>query len=250
MKNSKTRADIATVQQGIAVDNRQAASLILSGVIVAKHEDKEWRVEKAGELLPEGTALRRKSSSSFVSRGGEKLLSAIQSLHLSEAFVGKKVLDVGASTGGFTDCVLSLGAASVVAVDVGRNQLAWRLRQDKRVMSLEGTHICDADVDQLGLFDWVLADISFNSLSRLLPCLVKFGCNETRYLLLVKPQFELARGDIPDGGVVINDADREKAIAGVRQAMVDVGITVIQSVDSGVTGRAGNREIFVLGNGQ
>lgn len=247
MKTRKKRADEETVAQGLATDVRQAAALILSAAVVAEFEGNEWRVEKAGEVLPDGVVLRRKTASLFVSRGGDKLLSAIVALDLKLAFQSQRILDVGASTGGFTDCVLSLGAKEVVAVDVGSNQLAWRLRQDERVTALEKTHICDADSQELGSFDWILADISFNSLARLLPCLIRFSKINTKCLLLVKPQFELKRRDVPQGGVVTNDKDREKAIASVKEAMALVGFTIRGVVESGLAGRTGNREVFIFG---
>ena len=247
MEKKRIRADQMVLSQGLASDLKQASAMILAGEIVAKSGGQEWRIEKPGDQIDSGTVFRKKAVSNFVSRGGDKLLSAVQSLGLKGSFKDKRVLDVGASTGGFTDCVLSLGSKEVVAIDVGKNQLAWKLRKDPRVLVFEGTHICDAEKSVLGTFDWILADISFNSLARLLPCVEVFSKPGTHCLLLVKPQFELSRSEVPPGGVVMDPSSREKAISSVQEEMAQRGIHVLGVAESSVHGRSGNIEVFIYG---
>jgi len=189
--------------------------------------------------------LRVKDSSRFVSRAGEKLAHALADLGLADVVKGAVVLDVGASTGGFTQCCLELGAKMVIAVDVGSNQLAWELRQDARVRVLEQTDIRAFDPAAYPPVDFVVADISFNSLARLAPALRQAAPRpNTRFLVLVKPQFELPRAQVPGGGVVVDEALREEAVRRVAAAFIAAGLGPGRTVDSRVPGRAGNREIF------
>jgi 23S rRNA (cytidine1920-2'-O)/16S rRNA (cytidine1409-2'-O)-methyltransferase len=181
----------------------------------------------------------------FVSRGGEKLLAAITALNLKDDFIDKVILDVGASTGGFTDCVLQLGAKTSIALDVGTAQLDWKLRSDPRVIAIEKTDIKEFDAPADHVINWVLADVSFTSLAKLIPYIRK-SAPKARLLLLVKPQFELPREKIPDGGIVTDDQDRALALELVVKALKSEGYTIEQTLDAPVAGRQGNREIFVL----
>ena len=246
MAIERRKAHQLLVELGLAKDRAHAEALIMSGKVVGYVGERDWRVEKPGDLLPAGTALRLKDASQFVSRGGDKLMSAVNALRLENSFAGKLVVDVGSSTGGFTDCVLHLGAAHVTAIDVGHNQLDWRLRGDARVTSVESTHVCDFSKNSDSAFDWVLADLSFVGLENVLDCLIKLALPEGQLLLLVKPQFELPVSEVPSGGVVLDDLARKKAIASVCNAMANRGMTVVRTVDSGVSGRTGNQETFVL----
>lgn len=246
MAKKRWKAHELLVELGLAVDQAQAEALIMSGKVVGYVGEKDWRVAKPGDLLPPNTGLRLKDGSQFVSRGGDKLMSAVSALQLETCFEGKHVIDVGSSTGGFTDCVLRLGAADVTAIDVGHNQLDWRLRSDPRVSSIEGTHICDFSKSAPSKFDWVLADLSFVGLESVLDCLIALAMPEGQLLLLVKPQFELPVGEVPSGGVVVDHVARKKAIASVCNAMANRGMTVVRTVDSGLSGRTGNQETFVL----
>jgi len=183
-------------------------------------------------------ALRR-----FVSRGGEKLAGALDDLGLDPT--DRVCLDVGASTGGFSDCLLQRGARHVVALDVGYGQLHEKLRQDPRVTVLERTHARDLRADQLPeAVDLVTADVSFISLRLLLPAIAA-AAPRAELLLMVKPQFEVGRGQVGKGGVVRDDALRESAAAAVREAAEELGYRPLGQVDSRLAGPKGNREIFL-----
>ena len=205
----------------------------------------DQRIDKPSTMVYQDAVVRFKDEGNFVSRGGDKLFAAIEDLGLMDAFKEKVVLDVGASTGGFTDCCLQLGAAKVVAVDVGTNQLAWTLRNDPRVLSVEQTDIRTYEPPKDLSFDWVVADVSFNSLARLASAIVKLA-PKAQLLLLIKPQFELPRELVPAGGVVTNDDDRHAALAMAKSALEECGKKIETQIDARVAGRSGNREIFVL----
>lgn len=243
-----TRADQLVVDQGLAPDLPKARALIMAGQVIAcAHLERgESRIEKASQKLATATPLRLKEASKAASRAGEKLLGALDDLGLTPAFATKVVLDVGCSTGGFTDISLRAGARLVHAVDVGVGQLLWRLRQDPRVRVHEGQDIRELKAADLQPIDIVLADISFNSLARLVPHLVELGGKDAIYLCLVKPQFELPKDLVPKGGVVKDDQLRQQALELVRAAFVKAGIQKFAHCDSRLPGRQGNREIFLL----
>jgi len=201
-------------------------------------------VDKPGTRVREDAALRvRGSERRFVSRGGEKLAGALADLGLDPA--GRVCLDLGASTGGFSDCLLQAGARHVVAVDVGYGQLHERLRQDDRVTVLERTHARDLEPAALPAgIRWVTADVSFISLRLLLPAIARVA-PAADCLLLVKPQFEVGREQVGKGGVVRDDALREAAVDAVAAAAAELGYTEAGRVDSRVSGPKGNREIFL-----
>lgn len=239
---SKIRADQAVLEAGLAGDLKEAQALILSGKIVVDDQ----RVDKVGILVSREAVVRRKGgdSSPYVSRAGGKLASAIQAFGLAEKFAGAVVLDVGASTGGFTDCALQHGAKIVVALDVGTNQLHWSLRQDPRVVSLEQTHIEGYQASEV--FDWIVVDVSFISLARLVPSLCAVSKQgHSQFLLMVKPQFELAREEVEQGGVVRSEVLRQKAVGLVVAALAKQGAEVLGQCDSEVKGRRGNQEVFL-----
>ncbi len=182
----------------------------------------------------------------YVSRGGAKLEGALDAFGID--VTAARCIDVGASTGGFTDCLLQRGAASVVAVDVGYGQLAWSLTQDDRVTVHDRVNIRHADPAELGApFDAVVADLSFISLRTVAPALASLGVAGTRYLLLVKPQFEVGRTEVGKGGVV-RDADAvRRAIRDVAAVLDENGIGVQGVVASQVTGAKGNQEYLLYG---
>ncbi|MCX6116071.1 MAG: TlyA family RNA methyltransferase [Proteobacteria bacterium] len=228
------------IRRGLAKDQPHATGLILSGQVVVNDQ----RVDKIGSHVTELCQIRLKNQERFVSRGGDKLLSAIEALSLTENFKDKTVLDIGSSTGGFTDCVLQLGATKVIAVDVGTNQLAWKLRNNPRVMSFEKTDIRDYIHDSSIQIDWVVADISFNSLTRVTKSIVSIAPS-AKLLLLIKPQFELPAELVPEGGVVLDEADRELAVASVSSEISNIGYQILGTIDSAIKGRTGNQEIFI-----
>ena len=186
----------------------------------------------------------------FVSRGGEKLANALRSSGVAVA--GRRAIDVGASTGGFTDCLLQNGAREVIAVDVGYGLLDYRLRSDARVSVLERTNaraltpeLLPPAAEGVGLPDLATVDVSFISLAKVLGALL--GCLAPRYdvLALVKPQFEVGRGRVGKGGVVREAADRREALVGVGQAALELGAAVRSYHSSGLPGPRGNRETFI-----
>ncbi len=240
-KDDKARLDQLLVERGLADTLDVAKRLIMAGEVVVGDQ----RVDKPGTSVRRDEAIRLKDSGGrFVSRGGDKLHAALVDLGLDSELEDLVVLDVGASTGGFTDCCLKLGARHVIALDVGTNQLAWELRQDARVTVLEGTDIRAFPKDAHPKADFVVADVSFNSLARLADAFVA-AAPGARFLLLVKPQFERRREQIPAGGVVEDPVLKEEAVRGVVQAFERLGLKKQAAVESKLAGRAGNREIFL-----
>lgn len=227
----------------MAPDLTAARALIMAGQVVVDDQ----RADKPGALLAPGINLRLKNGRrpAFVSRGGEKLRGAVTDLGLAPVFANAVVLDVGASTGGFTQYCLELGAGKVIALDVGSNQLAWELRQDPRVEVVEQTDIRAFQPDAFPEVDIVVADISFNSLARLAPALRRAAPGAgARFLLLVKPQFELERHLVPTGGVVTDPELRRQACDKVVAAFVGLGLKAGGEAPSRLPGRTGNVEIF------
>ena len=201
-------------------------------------------VDKPGaQVRAESQVRLRGEPRRFVSRGGEKLAGALADLAVGPA--GKRCLDVGASTGGFTDCLLAAGASRVVAVDVGYGQLALRLREDPRVVVLERRNARGLEpADVQGPVDLVTVDVSFISLRLLLPALVRVA-PEADLLLLVKPQFEVGKGRVGKGGVVRDEGLRAQVVREVREAAEALGLEVLGEAESRLAGPKGNREVFL-----
>jgi 23S rRNA (cytidine1920-2'-O)/16S rRNA (cytidine1409-2'-O)-methyltransferase len=240
--SEKRRADVLLLERGLAPTRSQAQALILAGKVYAG----ERRVEKAGTLLAADVAIRVAGEPRFVSRGGLKLDSALETLHVSVE--GLCCADVGASTGGFTDCLLQRGARRVYAIDVGYGQLAPRLAGDPRVVVMDRTNARYLTADSLGEHvDLVVVDASFISLRTLLPALGALLREGGRLLALVKPQFEAGREQARRGRGVIKDPEiREHTIAAVRQAVESHDFVLHGECDSTVAGPKGNVEHFVL----
>ncbi len=200
---------------------------------------------KPATLVADDAAVRlSEQAARYVGRGGDKLAAALAATEV--VVEGRRALDVGASTGGFTDCLLQHGAATVVAVDVGYGQIDWRLRTDPRVTVVERTNFRTADVAALGApFDVVAADLSFISLTSVANQLAAAGGADTDHLLLVKPQFEVGRERVGSGGVVRDPAARADAVLTVAAALADAGLGVRAVVPSPVPGAKGNRELFL-----
>ncbi len=236
----KKRADLLAVERGIAPTRRKAQALILAGLLYSG----ERRVEKPGQLLPEEAPFERRGAACpFVSRGGLKLDGALAALGLDVS--GARCLDVGASTGGFTDCLLQRGAAVVVALDVGRGQLDARLRADPRVLVMEGVnarHLRPGDLPWEP--DLVVVDASFISLVLLFPALRRCA-PRAPLLVLVKPQFEVGRGKVGRGGVVREEREQIAAVEAVSRAAGGLGYTALAVAKSPVKGPKGNQEYFL-----
>ena len=237
------RLDLLLVDRGVAESRQKAQALILAGQVLVD----EQKVEKSGALVSTGANLRIVGDAlPYVSRAGLKLEAALD--HFSVKVAGKICLDIGASTGGFTDCLLQRGAARVVAVDVGTNQLHWKLRSDPRVVSIEQTNARYLRASTIGQpVDLVTVDVSFISATLILPVVPELLQADAEILVLAKPQFEVRRGDVGKGGVVRDDQLRQGAVARVAGALQELGFQGIESVESVLPGLSGNVEYFVHG---
>lgn len=241
-KVKKHRADDLTCLQGLAVNRDQAARLILAGELLARRgEGQPWPVRKAGEELAADCRLELKAKSPYVSRGAYKLLSALEAFHIDVQ--GLSALDAGASTGGFTDCLLQRGAARVYAVDAGRGLLHEKLRRDSRVICLEGVNLRLAGPGLLPRpVDLVTADLSFISLTVILPALLPLLKAEGLVIALIKPQFEAPRAD-NRRGVVRDEAARAGAVAKVTDfARAELRLDLQGVVPAALKGPKGNQE--------
>jgi 23S rRNA (cytidine1920-2'-O)/16S rRNA (cytidine1409-2'-O)-methyltransferase len=239
---SRRRVDTLLAERGLAESRSSAAASVRAGLV--RVEPGGRRAEKPSQLVPDDAELVVDEGRRFASRGGLKLERALDELGIDVA--GLDCLDVGASTGGFTDCLLQRGAARVIALDVGYGQLEWRLRQDPRVEVIERTNARHLAPSEL---PWAprlaTMDVSFISLAKVLApvadCLAPGG----EILALVKPQFELERGRVGKGGVVRDPADRRAALISVGTAARELGLAVVGYAPSGLPGPKGNRETFI-----
>lgn len=241
------RADQLLVQRGLAPSRSAAQRLIAQGAVRWLAPAGWAAPRKAGDDLPEGCELQLTDDAElrWVSRGGLKLEGALA--HTGIDVTGRTCLDVGQSTGGFTDVLLARGAAQVVGIDVGHGQLHERLRADPRVVALEGVNARHLDAASLPVerFGLIVGDLSFISLSLVLPALAPLLAAGGELLMLVKPQFELQPADIGKGGLVRDEAAYDRVQARLREACTACGLTVADWFASPVTGGDGNREFFV-----
>ena len=246
---AKRRLDTLLAERGLFPSRSRAAASVMAGeVMIGEHGR---RADKAGEMVDPEVLITLESGPRFVSRGGIKLANALAESGLPIA--GRRALDVGASTGGFTDCLLQNGAAEVVAVDVGYGTLDYRLRSDERVQVLERTNaralaplmLPESALPDPPPLDLAVIDVSFISLAKVLGAVL--GCLQEPHdvLALVKPQFELGRGRVGKGGVVRDSDDRRSALLDVGAAALALGCTVRGYHSSGLPGPKGNRETFI-----
>jgi len=240
--SDKQRLDLAVLSRGLAPSRQRARALIMSGKVLVNRKsiDKpSVAVADQDEILVKG------DDNPFVSRGGLKLKAALRAF---EVFVtGKICLDVGASTGGFTDCLLQHGARKVYAVDVGYGQLAWKLRQDPRVVVFERTNIRHLPVETVGEpIDLVTIDVSFISLRIVVPAVLKFMKANAAVLALVKPQFEVGKGQVGKGGVVRNPRLHQQVLDELTVFFSRMPLSVSDVIDSPVLGPKGNKEFFLF----
>lgn len=237
----KVRADVLLTQRDLAPSRAQAQALILSGKVFTGGR----RVEKSGETLDDEAPLEvREPDHPYVSRGGVKLAGALDAFAYDPA--GKTVADFGASTGGFTDCLLQRGACKSVAIDVGYGQLHNRLRQDERVVVMERTnarHLKAGDLPEAP--DLVVIDASFIGLEKLLPAAHSLLTTGGDVLALVKPQFQVGQDKVGKGGVVRDPEIRDEAIAAIVADAERVGFELVAQADSVITGPKGNQETFI-----
>jgi 23S rRNA (cytidine1920-2'-O)/16S rRNA (cytidine1409-2'-O)-methyltransferase len=238
---AKQRVDQALVDRGLVESRSRAQALIMAGLVFTG----ERKVAKAGETIPADAPLDvRGKDHSWVSRGGLKLVGGLDHFQIDAA--GMTCLDVGSSTGGFTDVLLARGAAKVFAVDVGTNQLAWKLRQDPRVIVLEQTNARHLTTDQIpDPIDLLVCDASFIALHKVLEKAIDFVIPSGLALLLVKPQFEAGRGEVGKGGVVRDAAIHARVCDEVAQWIAGRGWNVLGTSESPITGPEGNVEFLL-----
>lgn len=239
--STKERLDKLLVDRGLTGSRERARALILAGqVIVGEHA-----VDKAGVKVGIDIPIRVKGEDiPYVSRGGVKLAHAFDIFAVS--IVGRTALDVGASTGGFTDCLLQRGAERVYAVDVGYGQLAWKLREDPRVVCLERTNIRHLTPETLGARpDLAVIDASFISLDKVLPSTLALLTPVAEVVALIKPQFEVGRGQVGKGGVVRDPDQQAAVVARIGEQAERLGCTVLGVTESPLLGQKGNREFLI-----
>jgi 23S rRNA (cytidine1920-2'-O)/16S rRNA (cytidine1409-2'-O)-methyltransferase len=240
-KIPKIRLDDLLFERGLAESREQAQALILSGTILVGDRP----TEKAGTTIPVDAEIRiRGEANPYVSRGGLKLRGALDAFGIPVA--GLTAIDIGASTGGFTDCLLRAGAAKVYAVDVAYGQLAWKLREDPRVVGIERTNI--RRYNGAGITDGIdiaVIDVSFISLKLVIPPVLKLLKTGALLVALIKPQFEVGKDEVGDRGVVRDPALHQRVLAEIEAFSRGLGLTVLGSCDSPLTGPAGNREFFI-----
>jgi 23S rRNA (cytidine1920-2'-O)/16S rRNA (cytidine1409-2'-O)-methyltransferase len=239
-KSAKKRLDLLVVERGLAESRERAQAMILAGEIRVNGE----RSEKAGAQIVEDARIEVSGTSAkYASRGGLKLEGALEDFGIDVG--GKICLDIGASTGGFTDCLLQRGARRIYAVDVTPEQMAWRLMQDARVTQIKANarNLRPEQVPESA--DFVTMDVSFISVAKVLPAVVAAAGPHAEYLILVKPQFELDRGDVGRGGIVRDASLHERAIKRVRAVAETFGLHVEGVRPSHLTGAEGNQEFFL-----
>lgn len=238
----KTRLDKLLLNRGLVPSRERAQALIIAGKVLVE----EQKVEKPGASVSSDAAVRLLGEDlRYVSRGGLKLEKALE--HWRIDVTGKTCLDVGASTGGFTDCLLQHGAARVISIDTGRGQIDSRLRNAPRVKLLEQTnarYLTREQLDLNGRADLVVMDVAFISATLVLPAVVA-AAEPREIVVLVKPQFEVGRERVGSGGIVRDEADQQAAVAKVRDAVEQLGGTNVDVLDSPITGAEGNREFLL-----
>ncbi|HET8525729.1 MAG TPA: TlyA family RNA methyltransferase [Actinomycetota bacterium] len=240
---ARRRLDAELVRRGLVANTTQAAAAVRDGLVLVSGRP----ADKPSKLVdPAEPVELAREDEPFVSRGGDKLEAALERFGVDVA--GRRCLDAGASTGGFTDCLLRRGAEHVIAVDVGYGQLAWSLRTDPRVTVLERTNVRDLTPDMLAFApEIVVADLSFVSLRGIVPTLSGIAATDAGFVLLVKPQFEVARDRVGPNGVVRDPEAWRDAIEGVAEACAREGLAVLGAMASPVLGPAGNVEFPLHG---
>lgn len=247
----RSRLDKLLVDRGLAASRERAQALILAGKVLVD----EQKLEKAGAQVAEDCAIRLLGADlKYVSRGGLKLERALE--HWKIDVTGKVCLDIGASTGGFTDCLLQHGAVKVIAIDTGYGQLDFQLRQDSSVRLLEKTNARFLTKDALGeIVGFIAMDVSFISATLVLPAVVDAAFPSPveerqgrQIVVLVKPQFEAGRELVGKGGIVRDETAQKAAVEKVRHVLLDLGVTETKFIDSPILGAEGNREFLLYGS--
>lgn len=240
----KERIDKLLTEQGFADSRNKAQALIMSGVVLVD----EKRVEKPSEIFSTESKIRLKgqtAESKYVGRGGLKLEKALSAFHICpNEYI---CLDVGASTGGFTDCLLQNGAKKVVTIDVGTNQIVWKLRSDERVEARENVnarYLKSSDFAEK--FDLIVMDVSFISVTKILPALKDLLSETGKMIVLIKPQFEVGRGEVGKGGIVRDKNKHAEIVEKVNNFVKTINLKVCETIDSPILGADGNKEFLAL----
>jgi 23S rRNA (cytidine1920-2'-O)/16S rRNA (cytidine1409-2'-O)-methyltransferase len=239
------RVDKLLVERGLAESRTKAQAMVMAGVVLVN----EQRINKPSDLVAPDAEIRVKGgddpASRYVGRGGLKLEAALREFEINVE--GLTCLDVGASTGGFTDCLLQHGAHKVISIDVGHNQIDWRLRTDTRVEVREGVNARYLKPEDFGTrFDIVVMDVSFISATKIMPALVPLLMDTGRLITLIKPQFEVGRGEVGKGGIVRDREKHARVIDEVNRAARDLGLQVRSIIESPIHGADGNVEFLAL----
>lgn len=240
MKKEKERLDALLAERGLAPSRQKAQALIMSGKVLVDGV----MIDKAGKEVGKESVLTLKEQMPYVGRGGLKLEGFLDFMGLDVG--GLTAMDVGSSTGGFTDCLLKRGAAKVYAIDVGKGLIDVKLRNDSRVIVLEGRNIRYLDPAEIGeQTDLAVIDVSFISLEKVLPKVKEFMKAGGRILALIKPQFEVGKGQVGKGGIVKDPEKHREVVEKIKEFSIGLGITPIAEAESAITGAKGNREFWV-----
>jgi 23S rRNA (cytidine1920-2'-O)/16S rRNA (cytidine1409-2'-O)-methyltransferase len=240
----RQRIDKLLVEQGLADSRTKAQALVMSGVVLVN----EQRINKPSQEFLPTEIIRIKGQVDeikYVSRGGLKLEKALQEFQICPS--GYVCLDVGASTGGFTDCLLQNGARKVVTVDVGTNQLVWKLRNDERIEvheKINARYLKPEDFSEH--FDLIVMDVSFISATKILPALKDLLMEDGKIIILIKPQFEVGKGDVGKGGIVRDESKHAEVIEKINSFAVEIGLKNLGVIDSPILGADGNKEFLGL----
>ena len=241
---AKERIDKVLVDLGMAESRTKAQALVMSGVVLVD----EQRIDKPSDKVSPDSKVRIKGDSAesrYVSRGGLKLEGALREFGIDPT--GMDCIDVGSSTGGFTDCLLQHGAEKVVAVDVGTNQLAWKIRNDDRVTVLENVNARALKPEVIPFVpDLIVMDVSFISVTKILPALKDLISPNGKIIVLIKPQFEVGKGEVGKGGIVREPEKQEAVVRSVTEFASSIGLSRMGLVDSPILGAEGNREFLAL----
>lgn len=240
-QNVKSRIDLLVVERGLVSSRARAQALVMAGKVVVDGKT----IDKPGALVNVSSEVILKEDLPYVGRGGLKLAGALSAFKID--VTGLAAIDVGSSTGGFTDCLLQRGASRVFAIDVGKGLLDWTLRNDPRVTVLEGVNVRYIDKDAVSpRADMAVIDVSFISLEKVLPSVVNMVSDHGAIFALVKPQFEVGKGEVGKGGIVRDEEKQKRAVERVIEFARSIGLEKIGTCESPVTGAKGNREFWVF----
>ena len=240
----KERIDKLLVEHGLAESRTRAAAMVMAGIVIVG----EKKAEKPSDKFETTATIRLKGASidlRYVGRGGLKLEAALREYNVDVA--GSTCIDIGSSTGGFTDCLLQHGASRVVCIDSGTNQLVWSLRTDERVEVREQTNARDlAPNDFDTLFDLAVMDVSFISVTKVIPAILPLLVDDGRLIVLIKPQFEVWRGEVGKGGIVRDSEKHERVVNEINAFANGLGLNIRGVIDSPILGAEGNKEFLAL----